>query len=280
MEEIKYNGYELSRIWFNWSFDNPEKINPNHSALYFFCIEHCNRLGWKNKFGLPTEMAKEAIGIKNYRTYQKTLNDLINFGFLKMIQISKNQYSSNIIAIVKNTKAPTKALDKALQKHKQKQGKSIVSIDKQYNNITINNKQIEFDIFWNLYNKKIGAKEKCKNKWDNLKISEQEKIINTLPVFIKSIKEKKYQPYPETYLNQKRWNDEITEDVFEYTYEMDGALKNIAEEHKMTLEHCKERILKNENLKNILLKSIPENWFISQITDRLRAEIKNIQLSK
>jgi len=89
------NSYELSRCFINFAFDNPEKISPNHYAIYFFAIEHCNRLGWKEKFGLPTEMAKEAIGIKNYRTYQKTLNDLIDFGFIKLVQKSKNQYSSN-----------------------------------------------------------------------------------------------------------------------------------------------------------------------------------------
>lgn len=131
------NSYELSRSWFNWCFENPEKINPNHSALYFFIIEHCNRLGWKEKFGLPMEMCKDAIGIKNYRTYIKTFNDLIEWGFIELVQKSKNQYSSNIIAIVKNTKAHTKALDKAMQKHSQKhsqkQGKSIVGIDKPYN---------------------------------------------------------------------------------------------------------------------------------------------------
>lgn len=121
--------FKLSRNWFNWCFDNPDKISPNHSALYFFCIEHCNRLGWKEKFGLPTEMTKEAIGIKNYRTYTNTLNDLVSWGFISLIQKSKNQYSSNIIAIVNNTKAPTKALDKALQKHSQKHCKSIVSIN-------------------------------------------------------------------------------------------------------------------------------------------------------
>jgi len=66
-----------------------------------------------------------------------------------MIEISKNQYSSNIIAIVNNTKATTeagtKALDKALQKHSTKhstkQGQSTVSIVKQYNNITNNKEQ-------------------------------------------------------------------------------------------------------------------------------------------
>jgi len=124
------NSYNLSRDWFNFSFENPDKINTNHSALYFFAIEHCNRLGWKKKFGLPTTMAKEAIGVKSYNTYIKTLNDLIDFGFLKMIEKSKNQYSSNIIALLKNDKAHNKALDKAMIKHSTKQSESTVqSID-------------------------------------------------------------------------------------------------------------------------------------------------------
>jgi len=129
------NSYQLSRTFFDWCFENPEKISPTHIAMYFFIIEHCNRLGWKEKFGLPTVMVKDAIGIRNFRTYSKTLNDLVEWGFIIMVEKSKNQYSSNIIAIVKNakahTKAPAKALDKAMQKHLQKQSKSIVSIDKQ-----------------------------------------------------------------------------------------------------------------------------------------------------
>jgi hypothetical protein len=56
---------------------------------------------------------------------------LVDWGFIKMIETSKNQYSSNIIAIVKNTKATTKALDKALSKHSTKHSQSIASIDKQ-----------------------------------------------------------------------------------------------------------------------------------------------------
>jgi len=133
------NSYELSRAFFDWSFENPEKVTPTHVAMYFFIIEHCNRLGWKEKFGLPTTMVKEAIGIKNFRTYTNTLNELVEWGFIKMIEKSKNQYSSNIIAIVKNTTASAKALDKALQKHSQKQGKSIDSINKPINNKQENN---------------------------------------------------------------------------------------------------------------------------------------------
>lgn len=136
------NSYELSRDWFDWCFDNPELITPTHTALYFFIIEHCNRLGWKEKFGLPMEMAKDAIGVKNYRTYSKTFSDLEKWGFIKIVQKSKNQYSSNVIAIVKNTKAKSKALDKAMQSHTQKQSQKqvhgIVGIDKP-NNLKPNN---------------------------------------------------------------------------------------------------------------------------------------------
>jgi len=136
------NSYDLSRRWFNWSFDNPEKIRPIHGIIYFFAIEQCNRLGWKEKFGFPSQMVMEAIGVKNWRTYSKALNDLVEFGFIEMIETSKNQYSSNIIAIVKNTKANTKALDKALSKHSTKHSQSTVSINKQYNKEQLTNNNI------------------------------------------------------------------------------------------------------------------------------------------
>jgi hypothetical protein len=136
------NGYTLMRDLFDFSYENPEKINPNHIAMYAFIVEHCNRLGWKKKFGLPTEMTKDAIGIKNYRTFRKTFDDLVDWGFIELIQKSKNQYSANVIALVKNTKAHTKALTKAVQKHMQKQCKSIVCIDKPINLKPINQENI------------------------------------------------------------------------------------------------------------------------------------------
>lgn len=133
--------YSLSRNFWDYSFENPDRIKPNHAAIYFFAIEHCNRLGWKEKFGLPTTMVMEAVGIKNYKTYHNTLMDLIEIGFIKLVEKSKNQYSANVIALVKFTKAPTKALDKALSNHNTKQGRkqvqSIDSIDIPFNNTTI-----------------------------------------------------------------------------------------------------------------------------------------------
>lgn len=136
--------YKLSRSWFDFAFENTDMIAPIHSAIYFFAIEQCNRLGWKEKFGFPTSVAMEAIGVRNYKTYIKALEDLVNFGFIRLIEKSKNQYCANVIALVKNTnalpkalpKAQPKALDKALFKHNQKQVQSTDSIDIQDNNNT------------------------------------------------------------------------------------------------------------------------------------------------
>lgn len=67
--------------------------------------------------------------------------------------------------------------------------------------------KIDFEIFWDLYDKKVGDKSKCEKKWYSLSDAERQKIIDTVPAFKKSIKDIQYLPYPETYLNQKRWND-------------------------------------------------------------------------
>jgi hypothetical protein len=132
--------FVLTRNFWDFAFENPEKIKPNHCALYLFIVEHCNRLGWKRKFGLPTTMAKDAIGIRSYNTYIHTLNDLVSFGLIELIEVSKNQYSSNIVAISNFDKAHIKALDKASIKHVTKQSESTVqSIDSIDKHNTINN---------------------------------------------------------------------------------------------------------------------------------------------
>lgn len=153
------NGYELSRCFWDYAFEHPEKIRPVHSAIFFFAIEHCNRLGWKSKFGFPTTMAMDAIGVKSYNTYTRALQELVDYGFVKMIEKSKNQYSANIIALSKNDKALDKALDKAFIKHGTKQSESTVqsidSIDKQYNNKQVNHSYSESDFLedWTIIRK-------------------------------------------------------------------------------------------------------------------------------
>jgi hypothetical protein len=169
--------YKLSRNFWDWSFNNPEKISPYHVSVFFFAIEHCNRLGWKEKFGFPTSMVLEATGIKSYKKYKEVFDDLCEFGFITAISVSKNQYSSNIIsinALVSHTKAHTKALDKALIKHVSKQSEIIdqsnTSIDIQYTSIQDTNLQ---------EGKKVEKKE---NNIDERKL----KFASTLKPFLET----------------------------------------------------------------------------------------------
>ena len=155
--------FKLSRNFFDWSFENPELITPTHSAIYFFAIEHCNRLWWKEKFWFPTSMAMEAIGIRKWETYNKAYRNLVEWGFIKEIEKSKNQYSSCIISISnaypKNGKALDKALVKHGKKHSVKQGEStgestgVINIQetrnkKQETNISKDIQEQALEIIW------------------------------------------------------------------------------------------------------------------------------------
>lgn len=193
------NIYDLSRVFWDYAFENPDKVKPNHIAMYFFAIEHCNRLGWKEKFGFPTTMVMDAISIKSYNTYIKTLGELVEMGFLKMIERSKNQYSANIIALSKFDKANDKALDKALIKHCTKQVESTIqstvqsndSIDKQiYNttNIPINQFTSE---------DKSSHTQILISEDDSVKISEVQERKKVAPK-----KEKEIQPDLDTFINE------------------------------------------------------------------------------
>jgi len=223
-ENNQINTFELSREWFDWCYENPELISTNHTALYFFIIDHYNRLGWKQKFGLPTMMAMEAIGIKSWKTYSKAFSDIVSWGFIKVIEKSKNQYSATVIALVKNTKANTKALTKATQKHLQKQSSSTVVIDKpinqEPNNLEQDNKN-EFEKFRLLF---AGTKRGLDTEFENFKKKHKD-YKEVIPILCKTIenfniarkqKQATNQWVPEypnlsTWINQRRWEEEIQE---------------------------------------------------------------------
>lgn len=195
-ENTNLNIYSLSRYFWDFAFENPVKIKPIHCSIYFFAVEHCNRLGWKKNFGLPTSMVIEAIGVKSYSVYKSAFDDLVSFGFFEIIQYSKNQYSSNVIALKENDKANSKALDKALVKHVTKQCESTVqSIDSIIIQLTSNKEQLtnkqlialrkicESDNSFNFKSEliKIGVEENVAKDW--LSVRSKKRGSNTETAF-------------------------------------------------------------------------------------------------
>lgn len=68
--------------------------------------------------------------------------------------------------------------------------------------------QFPFDEFWENYNKK-NDRTACEKKFAKLTEKEKEFIWSHVPKYVLSTPDKQYRKNPETYLNNKCWNDEI-----------------------------------------------------------------------
>jgi hypothetical protein len=226
----------LTRAWFEFSCENIDKVNSNHTAMYLYLVDFFNYNKWPDKLGLPTDWTMQKLGIKNYKTYKKTLDDLISFNKIELVQKSYNNHTSNIIRlieVVKNTKANTKAHTKASTKATAKA--DTISLLAYINIETINNKTIklinenaellnqcleswinnhsqasnkDFEKAWELYGRK-GNKKNSLAKWKNVSSDSFEKIIKHIPVYLNSVTEKKYIKDFEKYLSQEHWNSEL-----------------------------------------------------------------------
>ena len=84
------------------------------------------------------------------------------------------------------------------------------------NNTIINTNKhinISFSEWWDLYDKKVGDKTKLEKKWNNLTNAEREKAMEHTVLYKHSQLDKKFRKNPETYLNNKSFNDEIITDT-------------------------------------------------------------------
>jgi len=134
---MKTNGYDLSRRWFDFAFENAE-AKCQHTALFMWIIELNNRLGWKEQFGLPTHATMEGLHIGNKSTYINALRDLAKWNFIQIVKESKNQYASTVVSLCRSKKATAQvtALDTALIQQSNDIDTGSVPIDKQRNQET------------------------------------------------------------------------------------------------------------------------------------------------
>ena len=208
----EFTGYKLTRTWFDFKFENPGKIKASHTELYFYIIDLWNRLGQKEKFGLPTAVTMECLGIGSYNTYKRNLNDLIDFGFIMLVQESKNQHQSKVIALSKFDKATDKALDKAhIKATDEAIDKATDDIDKQYNNKQKNNNIINNnnEIIQNFNFSEVLKFESPEwletvSMQQKLSIDEVQKKIDEFELFLKTI-EKTHQSKKEFISHLINW---------------------------------------------------------------------------
>jgi hypothetical protein len=190
------NGYQLTDAWFEFRFQHPEKVSHAHTELYFYLVYHWNKLSQKEKFGLPSAVTMEATGIRNYKTYSKCLNDLAEFGFIRIVQKAINQHQAVVVALGKNTKADTKALTEALTKA---QHEALPHIGELSNNRTIELKNDKLDLSG------YGQMAYLVQRWLDYKksIKDSYKSQESLDMFVKKL------------INYSSGNAQLAEEIIE-----------------------------------------------------------------
>lgn len=181
-----YVGFQFSETQFNDSFIKTGKAIDLKDGKYFFpdFIEHQYPKGFSAKN--PAQ---------------------INF----ILTLKKYKLIDENLQIIKDPK----------ETHKRVLGNGIgngidIGLGKKVENENLKTELYPtFDDFWELYNKKVGKKDKIKKKWDALNQDTKEYIVNYIPEYLISQPNKKYRKNPETFLNNESWNDELISNIDE-----------------------------------------------------------------
>ena len=194
-------------------------LSKDGKILWLYFITKCNHAGMLT---LNIKLCKCQTGISDITTVIKELgNRLVTVSQLlyfipKFIEFQYPNFPNS------NVKQQASAIE-ILSKY-QLFNKETLTVTQQlpnsYDNVIVNDSVIvtdnekkkvnfSFEDFWDLYDKKVGDKDKIIEKWNALTDQDREAIIKYIPGYIKSKPDKQYRKDPATFLNNKTWNDEI-----------------------------------------------------------------------
>ena len=99
---------------------------------------------------------------------------------------------------------------------------------------------VEFSSFWDLYDKKVGDREKLERKWNSFTDQERFEIMDYIPKYKIVQSEKKFRKDPQTFFNNKSWQDELV------GFKPD-LKENIFKRQNTEFEEYKARMLEIQN---------------------------------
>ena len=113
-------------------------------------------------------------------------------------------------------------------------------------------KEDSFNIFWDKYPRKV-AKFSAKRSWNRLSLKEIDNIINVVDQHILRWKEKELQyiPHASTWINQKRFEDEL-EPLAKQGLSNDDKLEKKRVKFEKMMQEAEENIASPEEIKEAL----------------------------
>jgi hypothetical protein len=177
-------------------------------SVYYALLDMNNQSKWAVEFDVDFGYML-ALARVDKTTYYKALDFLKEIGCISRYTKGVNHYTRAKVCLCLLYE---NSLGNSLGKP---EGKSESKHLSNRNNIeTVNNKLkkdtvgIEFENFWNSYDKKTG-REKALKKWLSLSDADREAIIMAVPKYIKATPDKQFRKDPLTYLNGSHWEDEL-----------------------------------------------------------------------
>ncbi len=209
-----FNDEKITRLFMEYGYEGLglfytllEKLAQQEKPINSDVLKHQLKVGKRLE---KCWCFMEEIGIISSNNGETFNEQLLNFSNKYKIKKEKNakrisewrenQAIENNVTCYKSVRNTTKV------------NRSKVNINK---GIEINKEEISidsilsFDDFWILYDKKVGDKNKLSKKYDLISESDRKLILEHIPKYKLSQPDKKFRKDPQTYLNNKSWNDEI-----------------------------------------------------------------------
>ena len=219
-----------------WAKAESDNLKGNDISVYFSLVKYCNKLNWLNPFVCHWDIVCQYAKVSK-NSYYKSVETLHDKGYIKYEKGKKNQLKPRIFILkLENKEGIIK--EQNGEQHEEQNREQKGNLYKLLNNKTIklinnnaslvnsnlekwinsesedledsNKEQLKqsFEIFWNLYDKKVDRK-KSFDKWKSLKQPERDEIIEKTPDYVKANPEIKYRKNPVTFFNNRSWEDEI-----------------------------------------------------------------------
>ena len=196
-----------------------KRLTPNAKLLYGEITALCNKKGycWSNNqyFAKLYGVSKQSIS--------SWISKLKQLGYISIKLIYKEGSKEILNRYIRISEYPIQdILNTPIQEN-------LKDNNTKPNNtsLILHDVKTSFDIFWNLYDKKIGSRKKIESKWNKLPKNEKEKILDYIPMYIKSQPNKKFRKNAETFLNNESWNDEL---IFDDTNSINKTKQTGADE--------------------------------------------------
>ena len=208
-----------SSIWSSVAF---RKLKPSLKTLYFYVWSKCDACGCYvvdmdyikidtgEKYSISDFEKLSEFSLKKISSgkffFENFIN--VNYGTLKE---NYNPHKPAFRSLLKNNIIYNSSLNQACFKLEEEEyegeDKGEEEGKEEHSDFEIL-EQFPFEEFWNSYDKKT-ERPACEKKFAKLSEKEKELIWAHVPKYVASTPDKKYRKNPDTYLNNKCWNDEI-----------------------------------------------------------------------